>query len=55
VQPNAHLLANTQIATKLEVIDARPAITNCLEAKPSFTQDVVGLLFMRQQVLMLWN
>jgi hypothetical protein len=52
VQLSDHLLANTQTPTELVVIDAKPATTNCLEVKPSFTLDVVGHLFMRREAMM---
>ena len=49
------LLANIQTAKKLAVIDARPAITNYLRVKQSFTLDVVGHLFMPQLKMMQLN
>jgi hypothetical protein len=52
VQLSDHLLANTQTPTELVAIDAKPATTNYLEAKPSFTLDVVGHLFMRREAMM---
>jgi hypothetical protein len=52
VQLSGHLLANTQTATKLVAIDAKPATTNYLEAKQSFTLDAVGHLSMRQEAMM---